>query len=130
MNVFKRTFFFVLAGVLMLAQGLHAEVSHYAEEGLYVEDNPATKLGRGITNVVLSPGEYVVQTAKLMGTNDPLTAYFGGFVQGTCKMVERIGGGLYEIVTFPIPLPKKYRPLMDPPTTAAALQDSGVLKAN
>ncbi|MFH1799898.1 MAG: exosortase system-associated protein, TIGR04073 family [Candidatus Omnitrophota bacterium] len=130
MSALKKTIFFVLAGFFMLAQGLYAEEGLYAQEGLYVEDNPASKLGRGITNVVLSPGEYVVQTAKLMETHDPLTAYFGGVLQGTCKMVERIGGGIYEIVTFPVPIPKKYRPLMDPPTTAAALQDSGLLKAN
>jgi putative exosortase-associated protein (TIGR04073 family) len=125
-----KTAFFTLAGFFMLAQGLYAEEGLYAQEGLYVEDNPASKLGRGITNVVLSPGEYVVQTAKLMETHDPLTSYFGGILQGTCKMVERIGGGIYEIATFPVPIPKKYRPLMDPPTTAAALEDSGILKAN
>lgn len=130
MSIYKRIIFFVLVGSFVLAQGLHAEEGLYAQEGLYVEDNPASKLGRGITNVVLSPGEYFVQTAKLMETHDPLTAYFGGVLQGTCKMVERIGGGIYEIVTFPVPIPKKYRPLMDPPTTAAALQDSGILKAN
>ncbi len=130
MSILKKTIFFVLAGFFVFVQGLHAEEGIYAQEGLYVEDNPASKLGRGITNVVLSPGEYFVQTAKLMETHDPLTAYFGGILQGTCKMVERIGGGIYEIVTFPIPIPKKYRPLMDPPTTAEALEDSGMLKAN
>jgi putative exosortase-associated protein (TIGR04073 family) len=129
-SIFKKTIFFILAGFFVLAQGLHAEGSKYTQEGLYVEDNPASKLGRGFANVVLSPAEYVVQTAKLMQSHDPLTAYFGGIFQGTCKMVERIGGGIYEIVTFPVPIPKKYRPLMDPPTTAAALQDSGMLRAN
>ncbi|MFH1208413.1 MAG: exosortase system-associated protein, TIGR04073 family [Candidatus Omnitrophota bacterium] len=114
----------------MLTQGLHAEENEDIQQGLYVEDNPASKLGRGFANVILSPGEYFVQTAKLMQTHDPVTAYFGGILQGTCKMVERIGGGIYEIATFPVPIPKKYRPLMDPPTTAAALQDSGMLKAN
>ena len=129
-SIFKKTTFFVLACFFVLAQGLQAEEGINAQQGLYVEDNPASKLGRGITNVILSPGEYFVQTAKLMESHDPLTAYFGGLLQGTCKMVERIGGGIYEIATFPIPIPKKYRPLMDPPTTAAALQDSGMLKAN
>lgn len=124
MGISKKTIFFVLAGLLVLAQGLHAG------EPPYVEDNPASKLGRGITNVIFSPGEYIVQTAKLMETHDPVTAYFGGVAQGTYRMLERIGGGIYEIVTFPIPVPKKYKPLMDPPTTIAAIQDSGILKAN
>jgi putative exosortase-associated protein (TIGR04073 family) len=124
MNILKKAAFFVLAGFLMLVQGLHAE------EGLYEEDNPASKLGRGIVNVVSSPGEYVVQTAKLMENHDPLTAYCGGIFQGTWRMLERIGGGVYEIATFPIPFPKKYKPLMDPPTTVVALQDTRVLQAN
>jgi len=129
-SILKKTSWLVLAGLLALAQGLHAEEGIYAQEGLYREDNPASKLGRGITNVVLSPGEYFIQTQKLMETHDPLTAYFGGVLQGTCKMIERIGGGVYEIATFPVPIPKKYRPLMDPPTVAQALDDSGMLKAN
>lgn len=124
MSILKKTVFFLLAGILTLAQGLHAE------ESLYEEDNPASKLGRGIVNVVSSPGEYVVQTAKLMETHDPLTAYCGGIFQGTVRMLERIGGGVYEIATFPIPFPKKYKPLMDPPTTAAALEDSGALQVH
>jgi len=124
-SVSKKTVFLVLAGVLILAQGLYAK-----EQGLYAEDNPASKFGRGIVNIITSPGEYLVQTSKLMQTNDPLTAYCGGILQGTWRMFQRIGGGVYELVTFPIPYPKKYRPLMDPPTTFAALQNSGVLKVN
>lgn len=124
MGISKKAVIFLSAGLLVLAQGLHAK------EPLYAEDNPASKLGRGVTNVVFSPGEYIVQTAKLMENHDPVTAYFGGIFQGTWRMAERIGGGIYEIVTFPIPVPKKYRPLMDPPTTVEAIQDKQLLKAN
>ena len=124
MSILKKSVLFVLAGMLILAQGLRAD------EPPYAEDNPASKLGRGIVNVISSPGEYVLQTKKLMETNDPRTAYFGGILQGTCHMIKRIGGGIYEVVTFPIPIPKKYKPLMDPPTTFAGIQDSGLLQAN
>lgn len=130
MSIFKRTLFFVLVGILMFAQGLYAESSKFAQEGLYVDDSPATKLGRGMSNLILAPGEYVVQTAKLMGTQDPITAYCGGFARGSWWMVKRFGAGLYEIFTFPFPGKNHYRPIMDPPTTAVALQESGVLKAN
>lgn len=111
----KKIFFFILANLLVLAPAFGAE------------ENPATKLGRGIVNVIASPCEYVVQTNKLMEKHDPLTAYFAGAFQGTSRMFQRIGGGIYEIVTFPLPLPKKYEPLMDPPTVVDALDDSGVL---
>ena len=90
---------------------------------LYAEDSAATKFGRGICNVVASPGEYVVQTAKLMKTNDPVTAYFGGIAQGTCWMLGRIGVGIYDLVTFPVPLPKHYKPIMNPPTVMDGLKE-------
>ncbi len=118
MSMPTKTLFFFLIGFSALAHGL------------YAEDNPATKLGRGIVNVVASPGEYAVQTAKLMKDHDPLTAYLGGVFQGTTRMLQRIGAGVYEVVTFPVPLPKKYKPLMDPPTTVDALQDSRILESH
>jgi len=31
-------------------------------------------------------------------------------------MVERIGIGVYETLTFPVPLPSKYRAVADPET--------------
>ena len=96
----------------------------------YEDDNPATKLGRGLTNIITSPGEYVVQTQKLTESHDSFTAYAGGIFQGTAKMLQRIVVGAYEVVTFPVPLPKKYRPVLDPPTTYAALEDSGLLSPN
>lgn len=124
MRILNKTALFALAGVFLLAQNLQAD------DVFYVNENPATKFGRGLVNVIASPGEYIVQTAKLMETHDPFTAYFGGILQGTWRMVERIGGGVYELVTFPIPLPRKYEPLMDPPTTVDALNDSRVFQPN
>ena len=83
---------------------------------VYAADNPGSKLGRGLTNIVASPLEYVIQTAELADTHDSLTAFFGGLANGTWFMLERIGVGLYEIVTFPIPLPSHYGPVLEDAT--------------
>jgi len=78
----------------------------------YAADNPGSKLGRGLTNIVASPLEYVVQTAALAKDHDSLTAIFGGLANGTWFMLQRIGVGHYEVVTFPVPVPSHYGPVL------------------
>lgn len=115
MGLLKKSLTFLFFGFFLFGPGLCAG------------DSPASKFGRGLCNVAVSPGEYVVQTAKLMKDHDPVTAYFGGLAQGTCWMLGRIGIGLYELVTFPVPVPQGYKPVMDPPTVVDSLKSSGVL---
>jgi len=88
----------------------------------YAKDDPFMKLARGIVNLATSPGEYILQTVTLMKDHDPLTAYCGGFLKGTYRTLERIGVGVYDIVTFPVPVPKGYRPVIEPPTVMDALE--------
>ncbi len=83
---------------------------------LYAADDPATKFSRGIVNIVTSPGEYFVQITKLCERHDPMTALLGGLFHGTYRMAERIGVGIYDILTFPVPIPEDYKPLIEPPT--------------
>lgn len=66
---------------------------------------PERKLGRGMNNFyeVVRAGEFrrsVEQTALL---DSPDQAYTTGVVRGFNRSVARMGIGLYEIVTFPIP---------------------------
>src|SRR3974390_286516 len=66
---------------------------------------PEKKLGRGLNNVfeVVRFGEMrrtVQQTALF---DSPDTAYTTGVVRGFDRSVARIGLGVYEVVTFPIP---------------------------
>ncbi len=79
-------------------------------------DGPFQKLGRGFTNILTSPLEYVAQTVDLAEDNHYMVAVFGGIFKGTVFMVARILTGAYDIVTFPVPLPKHYEPLMRPET--------------
>lgn len=104
MEALKKMLVLFLMGCVFLAQGL------------YAQDDPGIKLGRGLTNIVASPGEYYVQTAKTSCDRDPMTRLFVGFFKGTWVMAERIGVGLYDVLTFPVPFPAGYQPVIQPPT--------------
>jgi putative exosortase-associated protein (TIGR04073 family) len=72
---------------------------------------PEQKLGRGLNNIneVTRGGEFqraVEQDSLLLGSDAGMTT---GIVQGIDHTAERVGMGLYEIVTFPIP---PYQPVM------------------
>jgi putative exosortase-associated protein (TIGR04073 family) len=79
---------------------------------------PEQKLGRGINNTaeVFRFGEVrrsIEQTA-IFGSPDQSRTI--GFIHGMDRSFERVGAGLYEVVTFPIPnhSPGDYGPIMRP----------------
>lgn len=74
---------------------------------------PERKLGRGVANVteVVRMGEMrrsMEQTALWYG---PDVSYTYGFIHGMNRSLARVGLGIYETVTFPIP---PYDPLFTP----------------
>jgi len=76
---------------------------------------PVVKLGRGLGNVVGGPLEIPVTIQKLTAsTRDPLTGLFTGLILGAFKAVIRTGTGIYEAVTFLIPCPDDYAPILPP----------------
>jgi putative exosortase-associated protein (TIGR04073 family) len=81
------------------------------------EDNAFTKFGRGMANVVISPAELYAQPVLLSKDHEIPIAFFGGLFKGISMFLVREVVGVYEMVTFPIPLPKGYRPLFEPATT-------------
>lgn len=85
--------------------------------------DPSTKLGRGLTNIVTAPGEYVIRTIELTRDHDPVVSFFGGLVRGTFYTVGRALTGIYEVVTFPFPGPTNYEPLWEPATVPEVFQN-------
>ena len=86
-------------------------------------DNPVIKFSRGIENIFTSPTEYITQGVRLVneGRSNAVVAT-AGFVSGTFWTVSRIVGGVVETVTFFVPLPLHYKPLMNPSTPIEALR--------
>ena len=72
------------------------------------------KLARGLANVLTAPLEPIVQMMNETRDHGDMRGFFMGGSKGLVNMFGRIGTGIYEIVTFPIPVPKEYRPIFLP----------------
>ena len=89
-------------------------VSSVISTPLYADD-PLKKLGRGVSNVLLCPMEVL----RGIGDANKESGWFAGatwgFLQGVFKGGMRGVVGAYEVVTFPIPFPKDYKPILTDP---------------
>ena len=80
------------------------------------------KLTRGVITIVTSPLEIPKQSRiywKRGAEKTPhvLVWIFCGAVKGAVNMVVRVGSGAWDTLTFPIPIPKDYKPLLDTQTS-------------
>ncbi|MBI2885319.1 MAG: exosortase system-associated protein, TIGR04073 family [Candidatus Omnitrophica bacterium] len=73
------------------------------------------KLSRGAGNVVLGWLELPTALQREWSPRDPATGIVRGIVLGLAKGVARMGVGVYETVTFWLPLPRGFRPILPPP---------------
>jgi len=103
---FMRTTFLPTA-VLALSLGLGAAAPAQAQ-------SPPHKFGRGCANLALGimelPGRMVYEGRR----RGPLWAISLGFAKGVGGFVTRELVGVYEIVTFPAPIPRGYREILEP----------------
>ncbi len=99
--------------VLVLAMAI--ALSFIFTMPVYCEDNPVKKLGRGIANVITAPYEIVHQSSKINGTDGPIAAATYGVLKGVGMTCIRALAGVYEVVTFPVPVPKDYKAIMTEP---------------
>ena len=78
------------------------------------EANAIDKLGRGISNVATGWLEIPIEMGNQLETKGDIAAFFSGPLMGVTKAIGRTLAGVYEIATFPIPIPRKYKPLVRP----------------
>ncbi len=72
------------------------------------------KLGRGVSNVLLGWIEIPRNIAREWRKTDPFTGTILGSIKGVGWTVARTLAGVYEIVSFPFPVPGDYDPIMKP----------------
>lgn len=76
--------------------------------------SPPHKFGRGVCNLALGimevPGRMIDEGRR----RGPLWAMSLGFAKGIGGFVTRELVGVYEIVTFPAPVPRGYEPILHP----------------
>lgn len=75
---------------------------------------PLRKLQRGFLNVALSPWELAHELSQNKKTDSLVPTWFGGIGRGSLYTVGRALTGVYEMVSFPIPAPANYEPVLQP----------------
>lgn len=86
--------------------GLSASVS--------VADNATRKLGRGLANTLFGICEIPIQIQLMVEKEGSGAGATYGVVKGFGHFFMREGVGIYEVLTFPIPYPRYYEPIIEP----------------
>ena len=76
--------------------------------------SPIRKLGRGLANVLTGFLELPAGIVDAAEEEGYIAAVSYGVVKGLAMSLLRTGVGLYETVTFLIPLPFRYEPIIEP----------------
>lgn len=82
-------------------------------ELVYAGD-PIRKLGRGITNTATGWVEIPKEIGRSVEKSGDMAGLLVGPLKGIAKAIGRTLVGVYEVLTFPIPLPRKYEPVIEP----------------
>ncbi len=77
--------------------------------------SPMKKLGRGLANCITFPLEVPYRMGKVNVTDGPFASCTYGLLKGLGMAGLRAGAGIYEIVTFPMPCPADYAPVLTDP---------------
>ena len=78
-------------------------------------DSAFVKLGRGLANCVTFPIEIPNQISKTNNCEGPCAAATVGLVKGVVMAAFRAVVGVYEVATFPFPIPECYKPILTDP---------------
>ena len=73
-----------------------------------------TKLGRGVANVLTGWVEIPKNVYNVSVEENALTGATLGLAKGAGMTIVRTGAGIFEIATFPFPLPQDYKPILEP----------------
>ncbi len=72
------------------------------------------KLGRGVANIATGVIEIPKSIQESFYDNGPIAAGTYGVLDGVYKFLLRTGVGVYEVITFPLPFPADYEPIIEP----------------
>ena len=73
-----------------------------------------TKLGRGLANALTGWLEIPKNIYSTSLESNALAGATLGLAKGAGMTLVRTGAGIYEIATFPFPLPEDYKPILEP----------------
>lgn len=73
-----------------------------------------SKLGRGVANTLTGWVELPKNIYETSVDQNALSGMTLGLAKGAGMTIVRTGAGIYEVATFPFPLPQDYKPILDP----------------
>ena len=76
--------------------------------------DPFTKLGRGLANTLTGWVELPKNIYKTSVDENAFAGMTLGLAKGAGMTIVRTGAGIFEIVTFPFPLPENYKAILEP----------------
>ena len=86
----------------------------FAFSAITFAQDPFTKLGRGVANTLTGWVELPKNIYNTSVEDNAFTGMTLGLAKGAGMTLVRTGAGIYEIATFPFPLPENYRPILEP----------------
>ena len=106
----KAKFFgLLLVSAVLLSLGAWADTDE-APKG----HNALRKLGRGVANILFGIVEVPNQITKATSEHGGAGGVTYGVGKGFVRWFARELTGVYEVVTFPVPFPRGYKPVMKP----------------
>ncbi|MCX5668363.1 MAG: exosortase system-associated protein, TIGR04073 family [Candidatus Omnitrophica bacterium] len=107
----KKLFFAAVVLSLIVSSATAA----FCEEPAEKLDGPATKLGRGLCNIVTFPMEIPEQISRTNNSDGPFAAGTVGVLKGLGRGIIRACIGVFETATFFYPGAGHYGPILKDP---------------
>lgn len=98
-----------LVSILFLAGGvlLASATTCYAEDAF-------NKLGRGVANTFTGWVELPKNVYTKSNEQNAVSGATVGLAEGIGMAIVRTGAGIFDVITFPFPVPEDYKPVLEP----------------
>lgn len=105
--------FILLIMIVLSMAGSAKATTEVVTDPFHPQGTALRKLERGVSNTLLGGLEFFIH---LKQPDNPTLQppWFAGIAKGFYKTLVRTASGVYEMVTFPLPLPKDYLPMVEP----------------
>jgi putative exosortase-associated protein (TIGR04073 family) len=87
----------------------------FGVSGTAFADDMLKKLGRGVANIITCPYEIVRSVGSTSKESGVVAGLTWGMLKGAVDTVKRGAVGVFETVTFPVPVPSDYQPILTDP---------------
>ena len=78
------------------------------------QDDAFSKLGRGVANTLTGWVELPKNVYNTSVEDNAFTGMTLGLAKGAGMTLVRMGAGIFEVATFPFPVPEDYKPVLEP----------------